>query len=171
MPRREMLIDAYNVMFADPRIGPLVRRDAEAARSEFMGLVVQRQPADGSRVVVVFDAHRDPGPQPTPGRVGRDYAQGVHVVFAAETADAWIQDRVRAHREPASLTVVTSDREILATAQAHGCRILRVSEFLQLRARRTQRAREVRHSEKPQHLSAREVEEWERLFGERTEDE
>jgi predicted RNA-binding protein with PIN domain len=171
MPRRELLIDAYNVMFADPRLGPLVRRDAEAARREFLALVEQRRPADGSRVVVVFDAHRNPGPPTTAGRVGRDYAHGVHVVFATETADAWIQARMRGHRDPGSLAVVTSDREILATAQAHGCRIVRVSEFLQLRERRTRRARQVRDREKPEHLSAREVEEWERLFGERNEDE
>jgi predicted RNA-binding protein with PIN domain len=165
-----MLIDAYNVLFAHPRLGPLVRRDPEAARHEFLALVAQRQPADGTRVVVVFDAHREPGPPTATGRTGRSYEKGVHVVFAPETADAWIQAHVRRHPEPADVTVVTSDREILATARAHGCPVLRVSEFLQLGERRRRRAEELRRSEKPQHQSPREIEEWERLFGERDEE-
>jgi len=162
--RRELLIDAYNVMFADPRIGPLVRQDRERARDAFIALVSQNRPADATRVVVVFDAHREPGGPVAPGRQGRAYQSGVHVVFAHETADAWIQRRIREHADPTHLTVVTSDREILATVRAHGAHVLRVAEFLQLHARRRARAREIQERDKPEHLSRRELEEWERLF-------
>ena len=165
--RREILIDAYNVIYADPRLGPLVRRDAARARDEFLALVAARLPPDGSLGVVVFDAMREPRPPTETGRTGRQRQHGLQVVFARESADTWIQNRIRDHPEPAALTIVTSDNAILATARAHGAGILRVSDFLQLAARRQARLREIRSSEKPAHQSARELEEWERLFGER----
>jgi predicted RNA-binding protein with PIN domain len=171
MARREFLIDAYNVMFAHPQLGPLLRRDLERARREFLALVAMRIPADGTTGIVVFDATRDPRPVTETGRTGRESQHGLQVVFARDSADAWIQDRIRQHAEPGSLTIVTADREILATAQAHGAGTLRVSEFLQLAARRNARARQLRQTEKPEHTSARELEEWERLFRERREEE
>ena len=60
--------------------------------------------------------------------------------------------------------VVTADREILETARAHGSATMRVSEFLQIASRRQKRMREIRSAEKPEHLSAREIDEWRRLF-------
>jgi ribosomal protection tetracycline resistance protein len=163
--RREILIDAYNVIFAHPKLGPLVRRDAARARDEFLALVAARLPHDGALGVVVFDAARDPRPTTETGRTGRERQRGLQVVYARETADAWIQDRIREHAEPQVLTIVTSDNAILATARAHGAAILRVSDFLQLASRRQARLREIRSSEKPTHQSAREIEEWEKLFG------
>jgi ribosomal protection tetracycline resistance protein len=164
--RREILIDAYNVIFAHPKLGPLVRRDPERARDEFLALVASRLPPDGALGVVVFDAARDPRPIATTGRTGQERHRGLQVIYARETADAWIQARIRAHAEPEVLTIVTSDNAILATARAHGAGILRVSDFLQLAARRQARLREIRSSEKPAHQSPREIQEWERLFGE-----
>ena len=166
--RRELLIDAFNVMFAHPRLGPLLRRDLQAARQEFLVLVNQNRPADATRVYVVFDAHRDPGP---PGEANSQYSGSVHVVFARETADTWIQRRVRAHPEPQQLTVVTSDREILDTVKAYGARHLRVSEFLRLPARRrAARQRQAGADDKPASSSRREIEDLEKLFEERGEE-
>jgi predicted RNA-binding protein with PIN domain len=169
--RREYLIDAYNVMFAHPKIGPLVRRDLAAARDEFLSLCVQRLPADGSLGVVVFDAMRDPRPALEPGRTGRQRERGLQIVYARESADAWIQDRVRTHPDPGLLTIVTSDREILETVRAHGANVLRVSEFLQLANRRQARMRAIRDTEKPEQASRREIEEMRKLFENRDEEE
>lgn len=159
----EVLIDAYNVMFAHPQLGPLIRRDNEAARREFLAYVSRNRPAGARRVHVVFDAHRDPAPPTTPGRTRSAYESGLHVVFATETADVWIQSRIRNASDPGQITVVTSDREILATAAAHGAGILRVSTFLKLQRRRSSRAR----ADKPSHMSKRELQRWEKLFRER----
>lgn len=164
MARREFLIDAYNVMFAHPRLGPLLRRDLEQARNEFLTMVAQLVPADGSLGVVVFDAHRDPAPPTTTGRTRGTTRHGLRVVYARDSADAWIQQRIREHSEPATLTIVTADREILDTARAHGCAILRVSQFLRLQSKRRARLRDLRDSEKPQHQSQREIDEWRRIF-------
>jgi predicted RNA-binding protein with PIN domain len=165
--RRELLIDAYNVLYAEPRFNVLMRRDVEQARAEFVAWVAVRAPATGAAVYVVFDAMRDPPPVTQVGRVTPVTLQrGIHVVYARESADTWIRTRMRTHAEPALLTVVTSDREILATAQAFGCGIQRVSEFLQLGAKQKRQVRDLRQSEKPAHQSKRELEEWTRLFEE-----
>ena len=170
-PRRELLIDAFNVIFAHPRLGPLVRRDPEAARHEFLEYVQAHRPADSSRVTVVFDAHRDPGPATETGRQRREYSSSVHVVFARETADVWIQKRIRESKRPGLITVVTSDREILETVRAHGAQRLPVRQFLQLRPRTRRRAAGGRGAggaaDKPSSMSRRELEELERMFEER----
>jgi predicted RNA-binding protein with PIN domain len=161
--RREILIDAYNVMFAHPKIGPLVRRDNESARGEFLALVATNRPDGASHIYVVFDAHRSAAPTTETGRTTEAYDRGLHVVYATETADTWIQNRVRQAADPAAIAVVTSDREILATVTAHKATILRVSEFLKLRQRRARRATANR-PDKPSHLSNKALAEWERLF-------
>ncbi len=167
--RREILIDAYNVMFAHPKIGPIARRNIEQAREEFLPIVVQNRPADATRVVVVFDAHRDPAPTTEPGRRGKDYARGLHIVYATETADEWIKRRIREDRDPRRLTIVTSDREILDTARAHDAGILRVREFLQLPAKRRKRSERLK-VDKPAHMSKKERAFFEKLFLERPEE-
>ncbi len=170
-PRRELLIDAFNVIFAHPRFGPLVRRDPEAARQEFLEYVQAHRPADSSRVTVVFDAHRDPGPATETGRQRREYSSSVHVVFARETADVWIQKRIRESKRPGLITVVTSDREILATVRAHGAQRLPVRQFLQLRPKKRRRAPGTGGApDKPSSMSRRELEELERMFEERKKD-
>ena len=171
--RRELLIDAFNVMFAHPRLGPLVRRDQAAAREAFLVFVRQNRPVDATRVYVVFDAHRDKGPAMEMGRQDTSYSGSVHAVFAHETADVWIQRRVREHPDPTLVTVITSDNAIIATVKAYGARLLRVKEFLRLPERRKAgdaTARD-RAAEKPERVTRRELEEWERLFGERHDEE
>lgn len=167
---REVLIDAYNVMFAHPKIGPLVRSNNEAARQEFLALVAANRPVGTAHIYVVFDAHRSPAPRTEVGRSDRDYDRGLHVIFATETADVWIQNRVRQAADPKAITVVTSDREILSTVTAHQAEILRVSEFLKLRQRNARRATDNR-PDKPSHVSNKELAQWEKLFSEEREDE
>lgn len=168
--RREILIDAYNVMFAHPHLGPLLRRDLERARDEFLALVARLRPADATRVVVVFDAQRNPSPITAVGRTSESYRNSIHVVYARGSADAWIMRRIREDESPGALTIVTSDREILDAARAHGAGIRRVSEFLELPQKRRARLRRIRESEKPDRSSPGELAEWERLFGEPRDD-
>jgi len=165
--RRELLLDAYNILYADPRLNALMRRDVERAREEFIALAAVRPPPSGASVIVVFDAMRDPRPVTETGRTRTSMQRGMQVVYARDSADTWIRERMRTHAEPALLTVVTSDREILETARVHGCGTMRVREYLDLNARQQQKLRAIRDQEKPQHLSKRELAEWERLFGEK----
>lgn len=108
------------------------------------------------RITVVFD-HGLPG-----GR-SRELSGGrLEVVFASvgHTADGILRERIRRTLDPRGLTVVTSDRQVIAAAQARGARVMRSEEFAsQLSAERTvEPGRDA-------HLSAEEIEEWLRVFG------
>jgi len=108
------------------------------------------------RITVVFD-HGLPG-----GR-SRELSGGrLEVVFASagHTADGILRERIRRTLDPRGLTVVTSDRQVIAAAQARGARVMRSEEFAsQLSAERTVEAG------RDAHLSAEEIEEWLRVFG------
>ena len=107
------------------------------------------------RVTVVFD-------RGLPGGRSRDLSRGgVEVVFAASgySADGILRERIRRARDPRGLTVVTSDREVIAAAQARGARVVRSDAFAAQLA-----TPHVGSGEQDVRLSSEEVEEWLRLF-------
>ena len=113
------------------------------------------------RVTVVFD-HGLPG-----GHSRELSGGGVEVVFAptGRTADGILCERIRRARDPRGLMVVTSDRQIIAVAQSRGARVIRSEEFAaQLSAPRTV---ETSEAERDVNLSAEEVNEWLKMFGEK----
>ena len=113
------------------------------------------------RVTVVFD-HGLPG-----GRSWELSGGGVEVVFApsSRTADGILCERVRRARDPRGLTVITSDRQVIAAVQAQGARVMRSEKFaVQLN---TPRMVETIETERDVNLSADEVDEWLKLFGEK----
>jgi predicted RNA-binding protein with PIN domain len=112
----------------------------------------------GKRVAVVFD-------RGLPGGRSRELSGGgVEVVFASagHTADGILRERIRRARDPRGLTVVTSDRQIIAAVQARGARVMRSEEFApQLSMPHTV---DGGGKGKDVHLSAEEVEEWLEVF-------
>jgi predicted RNA-binding protein with PIN domain len=111
----------------------------------------------GKRATVVFD-------RGLPGGRSRELSRGgVEVVFAptGRTADGILRERIRRARDPRGLTVVTSDRQVIAAAQARGARVMRAEEFAaQLSAAQAAPA-EV---DQDVYLSAEEVDEWLQVF-------
>jgi predicted RNA-binding protein with PIN domain len=107
----------------------------------------------------VFD-HGLPG-----GRSWELSGGGVEVIFApaGRTADGILRERIHRARDPRGLTVVTSDRQVVAAARAEGARVSRSEEFaVQLSTRRTVEAPEDGQDAL---LSEKEVEEWLQMFG------
>jgi predicted RNA-binding protein with PIN domain len=91
---------------------------------------------------------------------------GVKAVFASagRGADRILRERIRSARNPSGLTVVTSDQEVIAVAEARGTRVIRSEEFaVELSARPGRSERE------DVNLSAKEVDEWLELFERRDE--
>ncbi|MCP4541912.1 MAG: NYN domain-containing protein [Chloroflexi bacterium] len=113
------------------------------------------------RVTVVFD-HGLPG-----GRSWELSGGGVETVFAptGRTADRILCERLRQARDPRGLTVVTSDRQVIAAAKAQGARVMRSEQFaVQLNTPRTV---ETIETERDVNLSADEVQEWLKMFEEK----
>jgi predicted RNA-binding protein with PIN domain len=149
-----LLIDGHNLIGQLPDI----RLDDPDDEAKLVARLRTYSARTGKRMTVVFD-HGLPG-----GHSRRLSGGGVKVVFAAagRSADGILRERVRRARDPRGLTVVTSDREVQAAAEARGVRVVRSDEFAaQLSAPQTAPV------EKDVRLSAEEVEEWLKVFGSR----
>jgi len=103
-----LVIDGYNMVFADSELNRLARHNLEAGRTRFLDFLGCYTASKKVRVTVVFDGQKGmPGPNPVSGR-------NLKVVFTqGESADEYIIRRVKKSRRSDQLIVVTSDRAIL----------------------------------------------------------
>jgi len=149
-----LLIDGHNLIGRMPDLS-LDDPDDEAKLVARLRTYCMRT---RKRATVVFDQGLPGGPSEPLSR------GGVKVVFApaGHTADSILRERIRRARDPRGLTVITSDREILAAARARGVRVMRSERFAHelVAAPRATGVDDV-------HLSPEEVDEWLRMFGER----
>ena len=108
-----ILVDGYNVIL---RHAPWARLGLADARDHLLALLARtRWPLPDPTVVAVFDAPESSDSQALD--VGR-----IRVRFAAPSADAFIQETIRASDAPERLAVVSDDGEILRTAKSHRVR-------------------------------------------------
>jgi predicted RNA-binding protein with PIN domain len=146
-----LLIDGHNLIGRLPDL----RLDDPDDEAKLAARLRTYSARTGRRITVVFD-------QGLPGGHSRELSGGgVEVVFAASghTADGILCERIRRARDPRGLTVVTSDREVIAAARARGARVMRSGRFAaQLGEPQTASV------EQDVHLSAEEVEEWLKVF-------
>ena len=103
---RYMLIDGYNVIFADSELKSLANDDLHAARTKLLDIVADYQGYVGDTVIVVFDAWRKKGGMGSSEKYGDVY---VEFTKEAQTADAYIERAVHQLMPNARITVVTSD--------------------------------------------------------------
>jgi len=147
-----LLIDGHNLIGRLPDL----RLDDPDDEVKLVARLRAYRARTGKRVTVVFD-------RGLPGGHSQELSgAGVEVVFAAagHTADGILRERIRWARDPRGLTVVTSDREVIAAARARGARVMRSEEFS---ARLS--ASGPDQVEQDVHLSPEEVDEWLRVFG------
>ncbi|MGD8966947.1 MAG: NYN domain-containing protein [Anaerolineae bacterium] len=150
-----VLIDGHNLIGRLPDISLTDPGDEAQLVSRLQGYAGRT----GRRVTVVFD-------RGMPGGRSQALSGGrVEVVFAptGRNADRLLIERIRHARNPQGLTVVTSDREVIATAQDRGARVVRAEAFVsELEAPTAPRAA----GKEDLHLSPDEVEAWLELFEE-----
>jgi predicted RNA-binding protein with PIN domain len=150
-----LLIDGHNLIGKLPDI----RLDDPDDEAKLVVRLRTYCARTGRRVTVVFD-HGLPG-----GRSWELSGGGVEVVFApaGRTADGILSERIRRVRDPRGLTVVTSDRQVIAAAQARRARVVRSEEFAAQMS--TLRAVKTIETERDVNLSAEEVNECLQMFG------
>lgn len=126
-----LLIDGYNLMHAQGLTGP--RQDPDRlrkAREKLLKTLSKRLSAvDRHATRVVFDASMKL--QVLPRML---WVDGITVEFAAEqpTADIRICELIDKHDAPKKLVVVSSDNQIIQSAQRRGCRMIGADEFMTL---------------------------------------
>ncbi|MFQ6100459.1 MAG: NYN domain-containing protein [Anaerolineae bacterium] len=150
-----LLIDGHNLIGRLPDL----RLDDPQDEAKLVARLRTYCARTRKRATVVFD-------RGLPGGCSWELSGGgVEVVFASagRTADGILRERIRGARDPRGLTVVTSDREVIAAARAGGARVMRSEEFAAQLS--TSRAVETVEAERDVYLSAEEVEEWLQVFG------
>jgi len=150
-----LLIDGHNLIGRLPDL----RLDDPDDEARLVARLRTYAARTRKRVRVVFD-------RGLPGGRSRELSGGgVEVVFASagRTADGILRERIRHSRDPHGLTVVTSDQQVIAAAQARGAHVMRSEEFAALLSEPP--PADTGDAGKDVHLSPQEVEEWLALFG------
>lgn len=121
MAREFLLVDAHNVIFADPALADLHRRNRAAARARLINLLERHQDVSGMRVVAVFDG----GSQPQAASESSG-AGGIQTIYpsSGQTADAVIERLVLKYAPIHRLTVATNDNLIRTAAAAAGATVI-----------------------------------------------
>ena len=126
-----ILIDGYNLIFADEYLKDLSARDIGSARDQLIDRICNYAGYTGCETVVLFDAYNVPY-----GTGHEEVINGVRVVFTAEDEPADIRMGIMAaENRNRQVYAVTSDNLVQTDAWAHGA--LRVSsrEFLDMLGR------------------------------------
>ena len=162
-----VLIDGYNVMFANGLLGKRLGPDGlRKIRHRFLNdLADALGPLDALETTVVFDAAQAP-----PGMPKQTPHKGLLVVFAVddENADARIEHLIAKHSHPKGLTVVSSDRRIRQAATRRKARPVTAEAFWgELDARKRRKVPPPIDPPKPSlapQVSAEESAYWQREF-------
>jgi len=125
--RRVMiLIDGYNIIFADEYLKDLFARDAGSARDQLLDRLSNYAGYTGFEVMVVFDAYNVHG-----GDVHEEVVNGVRVVFTAENEPADIRmGLITLSVRDRQIYVVSSDNLVQQDAFTHGALRISSREFL-----------------------------------------
>jgi predicted RNA-binding protein with PIN domain len=154
-----IIVDGYNVLLRTRCISPNDENALSIAREELIARLEGYRSNKGIKITVVFDG-QDVG-LTAQGR--RSYAIVVAFSKSMQTADALIKKMIDHEKQARNVTLVTSDRSLANYARSSGCRILGAEEFWGQLSHPKQEDEYSAKYDKP--LSAREVEEWLKLFG------
>ncbi len=126
-----ILIDGYNLIFADGYLKDLSARDMGSARDQLIDRICNYAGYTGCETVVLFDAYNVPY-----GTGHEEVINGVRVMFTAEDEPADIRmGMMAAESRGRQVYVVTSDNLVQTDAWAHGALRISSREFLDMLAR------------------------------------
>jgi predicted RNA-binding protein with PIN domain len=145
--QQKIVVDGYNVIYADDKLRRIALKDMERARREFLCRVEAYVADKELRVTVVFDGSGDTTDTRAivPGKL--------QAVFSArrQSADELIVSIIANSENPRSYIVVTSDRAHIRPAVAGlGCRSIGAKSFLDRVSGRTPARSRPEKEEKPQ---------------------
>ena len=126
-----VLIDGYNLIFADPYLKELSAIDMGSARDQIIDRISNYAGYTGCETIMLFDAYNVPF-----GTGHEEVINGVRVVFTAEDEPADIRMGVMAAgSRDRQVYAVTSDNLVQTDEWAHGALRISSREFLDMLGR------------------------------------
>ena len=144
---QQIVVDGYNVIYADDALRQIALKDMERARRELLLRIETYLAGKSLRVTVVFDGR---GEMTDTQAVVPDKLQ---VIFSDRhrTADDWIVSMLATAESPRSYLVVSSDRMHIRPAVSElGCRSIGARAFLDRISGRDRPPSRRDEEEKPQ---------------------
>ena len=121
-----VLIDGYNLIFADEYLKDLSKRDAGSARDQLIDRICNYAGYTGFDVAMVFDAYKVPF-----GELREENHNGVRVIFTGEDEPADIRMGIMTSEiKDRRIYVVSSDSLVQQDAFTHGALRISSREFL-----------------------------------------
>jgi predicted RNA-binding protein with PIN domain len=119
-----LIIDGYNLLGVRGFLGPGIKGAIETFRESLIHDLSLYSQKKGHSITVVFDAWKIRG-----GCESQENRIGIQIIFTreGEKADAVIQRLIRDGDK--SSAVITSDQEIIRTAQTYGSLVMTSGEF------------------------------------------
>ena len=119
-----IIVDGYNLLGVRGFLVTGTRGDIEVFRESLIGDLSRYKQTKGHAITIVFDAWKIRG-----GSESLEHRHGVRIIFSreGEKADAVIQRLIREGED--TYAVITSDREIIRTAQTYGALSMTSGEF------------------------------------------
>ena len=154
--RSEMhiIIDGYNFIFG---MYGLQHAEIQKVREKFLLRLQNYTEKKKVDLEVVFDAREKEYPLTT------SLGKGLKIVFCPD-ADDYIRNTVRDNHNPASILVISSDKEITRDVRKKGAKIKSPSEFDMLLNKNATRKRTlvIEDNEKPspENISKEEISDW-----------
>ena len=154
-----IIVDGYNFILRTKLVSTKDENALWAARDALVAQLEAYRSDKGVKVTIVFDG-QDVKLLNQPHKSG-----GIQLLYskAPQKADALIMKIIDSEKQARNIILVTSDRALADCARASGCEIRSVEEFSRRLTRPDQESEYRAKYDKP--LSAREVDEWLRLFG------
>jgi len=138
------ILDGYNIMLGDEKLGKAARNNLEGARDELIREIIGAENLRRESVFLIFDG-KSGGPT-------EKITPNLQVKFSkpGETADDVIKSMVRNYKKRISVLVVSDDRAIVNYAKQCGAKVVSSTDFLTLtRARKSKSNEPESFSEKP----------------------
>ena len=119
-----IIIDGYNLIRQSTRLSVLDLQDIQSGRDTLVDLLAAYKRIKSHRITVVFDGTTAPLLSQQ-----RDRRKGISIIFShkGESADSVIKKM--AHKERQAALVVSSDQDIVQSAEASGAATVGANEF------------------------------------------
>jgi predicted RNA-binding protein with PIN domain len=158
----KIIIDGYNLAHKHPQLSPWLKKgDTEKTIRLLINWLLQIPNAKSRQIILALDGKRGFFNE-------HNYSANIKLIFSQkpQTADDIIRNFIRNANNPSEITVVSSDNEIIYTAQDHGAKSIKSEIFIREQNKKpaAQKSSSTPNSEKynPENID---VDYWLKQFG------